>query len=81
LRRDGVRILGAEADGDVLYSAADYSGPLALVLGGEDRGLGPKVRERCDTVVRIPRPRSGVVSSLNVSVAAGLLLFERVRGA
>ena len=79
LRRDGVRVVGAEADGEALYSDVDFSGPIALVLGGEDRGLGPKVRERCDQVVRIPRPRSGVVSSLNVSVAAGLLLFERVR--
>jgi 23S rRNA (guanosine2251-2'-O)-methyltransferase len=79
LRRAGVRVIGAESDGESLYSEVDFSGPLALVMGGEDRGLGPKVRERCDEVVRIPRPRSGIVSSLNVSVAAGLLLFERVR--
>ncbi len=79
LRRDGVRVVGAEADGEALYSEVDFRGAIALVLGGEDRGLGPKIRERCDAVVRIPRPRSGIVSSLNVSVAAGLLLFERVR--
>ncbi len=79
LRRAGIRVIGAEADGDALYSDVDFGGAVALVLGGEDRGLGPKVRERCDAVVRIPRPRSGIVSSLNVSVAAGLLLFERVR--
>jgi len=78
LRRRGLFLIGAEADGPRPYWEADFSGPLAIVLGGEDRGLGPKIRERCDVVVSIPLT-PGVVRSLNVSVAAGLLLFERAR--
>ena len=54
-------------------------GPLALALGGEDRGVGAKVRERCDQVVAVPIDTDGPVTSLNVSVTAGLLFFERIR--
>ena len=79
LRRSGVRVLGAEADGSRPYHEADFTGPLAIVLGGEDRGLGAKIRERCDELVAIPLPGGGPVSSLNVSVAGGLLIYERVR--
>ena len=79
LRRRGIRVVGAEADGDLPYWEADFTGPVAVLLGGEDRGLGPKVRSRCDAVVSIPLPGASVVDSLNVSVAAGLLVFERVR--
>ena len=79
LARAGFRIVGAEADGNVPLWDADLTGPLALVLGGEDRGLGPKLRQRCDQVVSIPLLPSSVVSSLNVSVAAGLLMYERLR--
>ncbi len=79
LRRRGLRIVGAEAGSDVAYDREDLRGALALVLGGEDRGLGPKVRERCDAVVSIPMIGDEVVGSLNVSVATGVLLFERVR--
>ncbi len=79
LRRAAVRIVGAEADGDCPWFEADLGGRIAIVLGGEDRGLGPKVRQRCDQVVSIPLREGSVVTSLNVSVAAGLLIFERVR--
>jgi len=79
LARRGIRILAAEADGDCPYWDADFSGPLALALGGEDRGVGAKVRERCDQVVAVPIDTDGPVTSLNVSVTAGLLFFERVR--
>ncbi len=58
---------------------ADLSGPLAIVMGGEDRGLGHGPRSRCDAVVRIPGREGSVVTSLNVSVTAGLLLAERLR--
>lgn len=77
--RRGIRILGAEADGTRPYWEADFRGPLAMVLGGEDHGLGQKIRERCDEVVRIPLPGGGPVDSLNVSVDAGLLIYERIR--
>jgi 23S rRNA (guanosine2251-2'-O)-methyltransferase len=79
LRRRGIRVIGAEADGDLPFWEADFTGAVAIVMGGEDRGLGEKVRGRCDQVVSIPLPGTGPVSSLNVSVAAALLIFERVR--
>jgi 23S rRNA (guanosine2251-2'-O)-methyltransferase len=79
LARRGIRILGAEADGDCLFWDADFTGPIAIALGGEDRGLGQKLRERCDQVVAVPIDAGGPVTSLNVSVTAGLLFFERLR--
>jgi 23S rRNA (guanosine2251-2'-O)-methyltransferase len=65
---------GFEAESPVDYDAIEYSDRCALVLGGESRGLREKVAERCDFLVRIPL--TGAVSSLNVSVAAGIALFE-----
>ena len=79
LGRRGIPIVGAEADGDCPYWEADLRGALAIALGGEDRGLGRKLREGCTTVVAIPIAPGGPVTSLNVSVSAGLLLFERLR--
>lgn len=79
LKRYAVKIVGAEANGAVAWHQADLTGRLAIVMGGEDHGLGPKVRSRCDQIASISLRRDSVVTSLNVSVAAGLLLFERVR--
>jgi 23S rRNA (guanosine2251-2'-O)-methyltransferase len=73
----GFRVFGtADEAGSSLY-AADLSGPLAWVLGSEDKGLRRLVREHCDELVSIPM--LGSVESLNVSVAAGVVLFETVR--
>lgn len=73
----GVRVIGT-ADGaeDGLYEA-DLTGPVALVLGGEERGMAAAVAERCDAVIAIPM--AGSVESLNVSVAAGVCLYEACR--
>ncbi|MBN1334686.1 MAG: hypothetical protein JXB39_01865 [Deltaproteobacteria bacterium] len=76
LRRRGVRIVGAEPDGAPPWSL-DLAGPLALLLGGEDKGLSPPLRVRCDAIVGIPL--AGDLQSLNLSVAAGVLIFEKVR--
>ena len=59
------------------YHEADLGGPLALVLGAEDTGLRRLTRERCDLLVRLPM--HGEVASLNVSVAAGVLVYEALR--
>ncbi len=77
LKERGVWIAGAEADGETLYWDADFGRPTALVLGGEDRGIRRLVREQCDYLVSLPI--QGNINSLNVSVAAGVLLYEVLR--
>lgn len=77
LRAAGVWAVGLEADGDDLYRDVDLTLPTAVVVGSEGRGLRRLVRERCDRVASIPM--LGRVNSLNVSVAAGIALFEAVR--
>ncbi|MHB8845458.1 MAG: 23S rRNA (guanosine(2251)-2'-O)-methyltransferase RlmB [Nitrospirota bacterium] len=77
LKKAGVWVAGAEAGGDMVYWKADLARPTALVLGGEDRGVRRLVRERCDYLISLPL--LGRISSLNVSVAAGILLYEAIR--
>ena len=77
LKKAGVWVAGAEAGGDMTYWDADFVRPTALVLGGEDRGVRRLVRERCDYIVSLPL--MGKLSSLNVSVATGVLLYEALR--
>jgi 23S rRNA (guanosine2251-2'-O)-methyltransferase len=77
LQQRGIWIFGAAGEaGSTLYQA-DLSGPLALVMGSEGKGMRRLTREHCDHLVSIPM--AGAVSSLNVSVAAGVCLFEAVR--
>jgi len=75
--RHRVWCVGAAGEGATSLFAADLKGPLALVMGGEQDGLRRLTRERCDLLVRIPM--AGRVESLNVSVAAGVCLFEALR--
>ena len=77
LKRRGLWTVGAAAEGAVEYTEWDWTRPCALLMGGEGEGLRRLLRERCDVLVRIPL--LGRIESLNVSVAAGVLLYEAVR--
>jgi 23S rRNA (guanosine2251-2'-O)-methyltransferase len=77
LKKAGVWVTGAEAGGDIVYWKADFVRPTAIVLGGEDRGVRTLVRDHCDYLVSLPH--QGKITSLNVSVAAGVLLYEILR--
>jgi len=76
IKRAGIPVVGADARGLPL-GRVDLSGPLAIVLGEEGRGLSSKWIERCDRLVQIPL--AGDLESLNVSVAAGILLYDKRR--
>jgi 23S rRNA (guanosine2251-2'-O)-methyltransferase len=77
LKEQGVWTVGLAGEGTTAYDAVDYTAPTAIVLGAEGAGLRRLVRERCDFLASIPM--RGHVGSLNVSVAAGVALFEAVR--
>ena len=77
LRERGVWIVGTDSESIHPYTGVDYRDPVAIVVGGEQRGLRRLTREKCDHLVTIPM--RGPVSSLNVSVAMGILLFECLR--
>jgi 23S rRNA (guanosine2251-2'-O)-methyltransferase len=77
VKRDDLWVAGAAGDAEQSMWDADLSGGLALVLGAEGKGLRPLVRRTCDLLVSIPL--AGSVESLNVSVAAGVLLYEAKR--
>jgi 23S rRNA (guanosine2251-2'-O)-methyltransferase len=77
LRKKEVRVVGLDASGEKDYFNADLTGPLALVVGGEDRGLSPVIKTKCDEIVRIPM--MGALSSLNVAVACAIILYEKTR--
>jgi 23S rRNA (guanosine2251-2'-O)-methyltransferase len=73
LKKTGFWIYGADMDGDPVYTK-ELNGKIALVLGSEGSGISRLLRERCDAMVGIPSV--GRIDSLNVSVAAGILLYE-----
>ncbi|MFV8833503.1 23S rRNA (guanosine(2251)-2'-O)-methyltransferase RlmB [Aquisalimonas sp. APHAB1-3] len=77
LKKRGIWLVGAAEQAENPPWALDLSGPLGIVMGAEEDGLRRLTREACDFLTRIPM--AGKVSSLNVSVATGVLLFEAVR--
>ena len=77
LKDAGVWTVGLAGDAPERYDTVDLTVPTAIVLGAEGAGLRRLVRERCDRLIAIPM--MGAVGSLNVSVAAGVTLFEAVR--
>ena len=74
LKKRGFWIYGLDERGEQLYSETDYAKPTVFVMGGEGQGLHQLVKKHCDMLIRIPM--AGAISSLNVSVAAGVVLFE-----
>ena len=74
LKQRNVWIVGTTGDAEINYTDWDWNRPTALVLGGEGRGLHRLVAENCDVLVKIPM--YGKIGSLNVSNAAGVILFE-----
>lgn len=77
LKERGVWIVGGDEGADTSLFDCDLPSPTAIALGGEGQGLRRLTRARCDRLVRIPM--AGAVSSLNVAVATGILLFEAAR--
>jgi 23S rRNA (guanosine2251-2'-O)-methyltransferase len=77
LQTRGVWLFGADGDSPQTLYDSDLSSSVALVMGAEGKGMRRLTREQCDFLVNLPM--AGSVSSLNVSVAAGVCLFEAVR--
>jgi 23S rRNA (guanosine2251-2'-O)-methyltransferase len=77
LKKRGMWTVGTTAEAETSYAEWDWTQPCALLLGGEGEGLRRLVRERCDVLVQIPL--RGHIESLNVSVAAGIVLYEALR--
>ena len=77
LKEMGYWLVGLDERGDKSYSEVDYTTATGIVMGSEGSGLHELTRKRCDFVVSLPT--TGPVKSLNVSVAAGVVLFEAVR--
>lgn len=77
LRQSGLTIVAATEKGTKSYTDVNYNGPLAIVMGAEDFGISPENLRVCDELVSIPI--KGSIQSLNVSVAAGVLIYEAVK--
>lgn len=77
LKDNGYRVVGVTEKAEIGYTTPNYTGPVALVMGAEDTGISPAVLRLCDDLVAIPM--FGHIGSLNVSVAAGVAIYEVVR--
>ena len=77
LKDNGYRVVAVSEKVDINYTEANFTDPVALVMGAEDVGISPDVYELCD--LRVGIPMFGKIGSLNVSVAAGVLMYEVVR--
>jgi 23S rRNA (guanosine2251-2'-O)-methyltransferase len=78
LKKAGFWIYGLDERGTQTYNEVTFAERTVIVLGGEGKGLHQHVKEHCDALLRIPM--AGAIASLNVSVAAGIVLFEWRRG-
>jgi len=77
LKNSGFKLIAATEKGDYEYTKADYTGPICLIMGAEDTGVSYENLALCDEWVKIPI--LGTIESLNVSVAAGILMYEALK--
>ncbi len=77
MKQCGIRVVAASEKGSLNYTKSNLHDPVAIVMGAEDKGVSPEVLRLCDDMVQIPI--KGKISSLNVSVAAGVMIYEAVR--
>ena len=77
LQEKGVWIVGTDGSADKLYYEQDLTGPLAIIIGSEGRGMGNLTMKNCDFLVKIPM--MGKITSLNASVSGGIVIFETLR--
>ncbi len=77
LRENGYNVVAVSEKAEINYTEGHYSDPVALVMGAEDVGISPEAMKQCETKVAIPM--FGNIGSLNVSVAAGVMIYEVVR--
>ena len=77
MKDEGLRVIGIDPSGSEPFFYEKLSGAVAFIIGGEDRGISPTLLDKCDNIVNIPM--RGKLTSLNVSVATAIILYERVR--
>lgn len=77
LKQAGLWVCGTAVDTNKYYYNQDLTGPLAIVIGNEGKGIGEKVKKNCDFLVKIPM--KGKVQSLNASVSTGIVVYEAVK--
>jgi 23S rRNA (guanosine2251-2'-O)-methyltransferase len=77
LERSGVWVVGIDQTGEILYTQVDFKLSTAIVIGSEGKGLSDLVKKRCDSLASIPM--TGIITSLNASIAAALVMYEAFR--
>jgi 23S rRNA (guanosine2251-2'-O)-methyltransferase len=77
LKQEGIRIISLDPSGSTYYFEEDLTDPIALIIGGEDKGVSPSLLNKSDEIIRIPM--LGKIKTLNVSVATAIVLYERIR--
>ena len=77
LKEQGIWICGTDGDAKVYYNEQNLKGAIAIIIGSEGFGMSRLVKENCDFLVKIPM--KGKITSLNASVSAGIVIYEKVR--